>query len=83
MDWKGWIIAAVAFGLALSKRVNILIILGLAGLAGYFCIGKKASLIRSAILAWYLLSGLEDLPTDDARHMPATDATPQRVPRYF
>jgi chromate transporter len=36
VDWKGWIIAVVAFGLAWSKRINILIILGLAGLAGYF-----------------------------------------------
>jgi chromate transporter len=35
-DWKGWIIAAAAFGLALNKRVNIIIILALAGIAGYF-----------------------------------------------
>ncbi len=35
VDWKGWLIGVSAFGLALSKRVNILIILGLAGLAGY------------------------------------------------
>jgi chromate transporter len=35
VDWKGWLIAVAAFGLALSKRVNILIILALAGLAGY------------------------------------------------
>ena len=36
VDWKGYLIAAGAFGLALSRKVNILIILGLAGLAGYF-----------------------------------------------
>jgi chromate transporter len=36
VDWKGLLIAAGAFGLALSRRVNILIILGLAGLVGYF-----------------------------------------------
>jgi chromate transporter len=36
VDWKGWLIGSVAFGLTLSKRVNILMILGLAGLAGYF-----------------------------------------------
>ena len=35
VDWKGLLIAAGAFGLALSRKVNILIILGLAGLAGY------------------------------------------------
>jgi chromate transport protein ChrA len=35
VDWKGLLIAAAAFGLALSRKVNILIILGLAGLAGY------------------------------------------------
>jgi chromate transporter len=35
VDWKGTLIAAGAFGLALSRTVNILIILGLAGLAGY------------------------------------------------
>ena len=34
-DWKGLLIAAGAFGLALSRRVHILIILGLAGVAGY------------------------------------------------
>src|SRR5579863_9654122 len=31
VDWKGWLIGAAAFGLALSRRVNILVILGLAG----------------------------------------------------
>ena len=35
VDWKGLLIALGAFGLALSRKVNILIILGLAGLAGY------------------------------------------------
>ncbi|MBV9258368.1 MAG: chromate transporter, partial [Ktedonobacteraceae bacterium] len=35
VDWKGWLIAACAFSLALSKRINIIIILSLAGLAGY------------------------------------------------
>jgi chromate transport protein ChrA len=35
VDWKGTLIAAGAFGLGLSRKVNILIILGLAGLAGY------------------------------------------------
>jgi chromate transporter len=35
VDWKGTCIAAGAFGLALSRKVNILIILALAGLAGY------------------------------------------------
>ena len=39
MDWKAWIIAIVAFGLALSRKVNILVILTLAGLAGYLCYG--------------------------------------------
>jgi chromate transporter len=35
VDWKGLLIAVGAFGLAVSRKVNILIILGLAGLAGY------------------------------------------------
>jgi chromate transporter len=35
VDWKGTIIAGGAFGLALSRKVNIMIILGLAGLVGY------------------------------------------------
>jgi chromate transporter len=34
-DWKGWLIAATAFGLALSRRVNIIAILMLAAAAGY------------------------------------------------
>jgi chromate transporter len=35
VDWKGLLIAGGAFGLALSRKVNLLIILALAGLAGY------------------------------------------------
>jgi chromate transporter len=35
-DWKSWLIAAAACVLALDRRSNILIILGLAGLAGFF-----------------------------------------------
>ncbi len=34
-DWKGWLIAVAAFALGLTRKVNLLIILGLAGLAGY------------------------------------------------
>lgn len=36
VDWKGLLIALGAFGLALSRKVNILLILCLAGLVGYF-----------------------------------------------
>ncbi len=36
VDWRGLLIALGAFGLALSRKVNILIILALAGLVGYF-----------------------------------------------
>ena len=36
VDWKGLLIAVGAFGLALSRKVNILVILGLAGVVGYF-----------------------------------------------
>ncbi len=35
LDWKGWIIVVVAFGLALSRKVNIIVILVLAAIAGY------------------------------------------------
>lgn len=35
VDWKGLLIAVGAFGLALSRKVNLLVILGLAGLVGY------------------------------------------------
>ena len=35
VDWRGLLIAAGAFGLAWSRKVNLLIILALAGLAGY------------------------------------------------
>lgn len=34
-DWKSLLIAAVAFVLALSRRVHFLLILGMAGLMGY------------------------------------------------
>jgi chromate transporter len=36
VDWRGLLIALGAFGLALSRKVNVLLILGLAGLIGYF-----------------------------------------------
>ena len=36
VDAKGLLIALGTFGLALSRRVNVLLILGLAGLVGYF-----------------------------------------------
>lgn len=39
VDWKGLLIAAGAFGLALSRKVNILMILGLAAVAGYVLYG--------------------------------------------
>jgi chromate transporter len=35
VDWKGWLIAAGAFALALSRRVNIVVILALGGIVGY------------------------------------------------
>jgi len=35
IDWTGWLIAAAAFGLAVSRRVNFIVILALAGIAGY------------------------------------------------
>lgn len=35
IDWRSWLIAAGAAGLALNKRINILVILALAGLIGY------------------------------------------------
>jgi chromate transporter len=35
VDWKGLLIAAGAFGLAFSRKVNLLIILALGGLVGY------------------------------------------------
>jgi hypothetical protein len=35
VDWKGLLIAAASFGLAFSRKVNILIILSLAGLVGF------------------------------------------------
>jgi len=36
VDWKGLLIAIGAFGLVLTRKINILLILGLAGIAGYF-----------------------------------------------
>ncbi len=36
VDWRGLLIALGAFGLALTRKVNILIILALAGVVGYF-----------------------------------------------
>jgi chromate transporter len=36
VDWKGLLIATASFGLAFSRKVNILIILSLAGLVGFF-----------------------------------------------
>lgn len=36
VDWRGLLIALGAFGLALSRKVNVLLILALAGLVGYF-----------------------------------------------
>ncbi len=35
-DWTGWLIGIAAFGLAVSGRVNMILILVLAGIAGYF-----------------------------------------------
>ena len=39
LDWKSWLIGAAAFGLGLNRRINILIILGLAAGAGYLLYG--------------------------------------------
>jgi chromate transporter len=36
VDWKGLLIAIGAFALVLTRKINILLILGLAGIAGYF-----------------------------------------------
>lgn len=35
VDWKGWLIASGAFALALSRKVNIVVILALGGVVGY------------------------------------------------
>ncbi|HEU5226911.1 MAG TPA: chromate transporter [Ktedonobacteraceae bacterium] len=35
LDWKSWLIATIAFGLAASRKVNIIVILTLAAVAGY------------------------------------------------
>ncbi|GER87482.1 hypothetical protein KDW_16440 [Dictyobacter vulcani] len=34
-DWRSWLICAIAFGLVFSRRVNILLILVMAAIAGY------------------------------------------------
>lgn len=39
IDWKSLLIAASAFGLAASKRINIIVILVIAGLVGYLLYG--------------------------------------------
>ncbi|HLJ32430.1 MAG TPA: chromate transporter [Ktedonobacteraceae bacterium] len=39
IDWKTLLIAASAFGLAASKRINIIVILVIAGLVGYLLYG--------------------------------------------
>ncbi len=36
IDWRGLLIALGALGLGATRKVNILVILTLAGLAGYF-----------------------------------------------
>ncbi len=40
LDWGGVIIALAALGLALSKRVPIILVLALAGLAGFILYGR-------------------------------------------
>jgi chromate transport protein ChrA len=37
-NWRGWLIGGGASVLALNKRVNVLVILALAGLAGYLAL---------------------------------------------
>ncbi len=39
LDWRGVVLASAACGLALTKRVNILVILALAAAAGYLLYG--------------------------------------------
>jgi chromate transporter len=39
VDWRGWPIALAAFALARTKRVPLIIILGLAGITGYVLYG--------------------------------------------
>jgi chromate transporter len=39
VDWRGLLIAAGAFGLAFSRKINLLLILALAGIAGYLLYG--------------------------------------------
>ncbi len=38
-DWKSWSIGSAAFGLALSRRIPVIVILGLAAIAGYLLYG--------------------------------------------
>ncbi len=38
-DWKSWLIGSAAFGLALSRRVPVIVILGLAAITGYLLYG--------------------------------------------
>jgi chromate transporter len=38
-DWKSWLIGSAAFGLAWGSRVPVIVILGLAALAGYLLYG--------------------------------------------
>lgn len=35
IDWRSWLICAAAFGLALTRRINLFVLLLLAALAGY------------------------------------------------
>jgi chromate transporter len=36
IDWRSWLICLAAFGLVISRKVNILVILVLSGVVGYF-----------------------------------------------
>ena len=38
-DWKAWLIAIGAFGLSVTGRVNVLLVLVLAAFVGYLCYG--------------------------------------------
>ncbi len=39
MDWRGWLIGLLAFGLAISGRVHVMVIILLAACAGYLLYG--------------------------------------------
>lgn len=41
VDWTSLVLCAVAFGLAATKRVNIVLILGMAAIAGYLLYGLR------------------------------------------